>query len=1019
MSKSGKRKISLILGLVAIVSSVLLTAGVFLQDKLPLKPVLGFLSPSALTAGRYAVLSVAALILIEGILFLVCRKKILLSYIFIPYTVAFYYTLLALSHRFFNIEGPAFLMTRLSSTRIGLLGVLCILEIILFLLLLLIVSSINESVMRKRRFKAEVARHNAEKAAAEASAYAPEVPEEKEETPLSAKELKKAAKERQKELKKEQKASSSEAAPVLPTAAKQRAIAEEAEVVTVRSSAPADPNRKIEFPSFAPMPTLESFDEEKKRYRQSENRPPESLVSAAAFQTVKREVTIPEHEPVPEPAFAPKEEKTEEEDAEKELPRRRTFRKGGLLEASLESVAANPAKQSNQPASPRRPIIGFEDTGRKEEVKAEATKPAGDSFAPSTLPKNHPRYKLFEALKDDPRGGLSAVSHQPSKPFAPSREIAPEPAPAVQKAPEPVAPKPVYKVPEPVVQQPVYKAPEPVKTAPVAAPVAPKAEPAFTEAVPSAREMPISRPEPSSPQTVEKRVEIENVTPPEGKGELETVNTVSGIGGLQSNNGGLAALAARAKVHYQAPPTSFLKEYPSQNAEVDEATIQLGQIILQTMADFHIEAESDQITVGPTVTMFEYRLAPGILVSKLNNIQNNLTVNLRGRSIRILTQIPGKQTVGIEVANTNRAVVGFKEMLPGILNSDYKVPMILGKTITGEPICLDVAKTPHLLIAGTTGSGKSVCVNSLLCSILYTKSPKEVRLMLVDPKIVELSIYNGIGHLLTPVINEAKKVVKALDWLVDEMTRRYKVMMPYNVRNIEAYNNKIKNGEFVAEKMPYIVLIMDEFADLMVTVGKEIEDKVGRLCAMSRAVGIHVVMATQRPSTDVITGTIKSNIPTRIAFAVSSGVNSRIILDSQGAEDLLGKGDMLYSNPSALGLSRIQGAFLSDEEVEKIVQFVRSQGEPDYLDPELFEDIIPDEEEDLMDEDGLFDTEEDLYEKAKSICYERKSASASYLQRRMKIGYNKAARFVERMEDEGIVGPAQGSKPREILDYTK
>lgn len=287
---------------------------------------------------------------------------------------------------------------------------------------------------------------------------------------------------------------------------------------------------------------------------------------------------------------------------------------------------------------------------------------------------------------------------------------------------------------------------------------------------------------------------------------------------------------------------------------------------------------------------------------------------------------------------------------------------------------------------------------------------------MVDPKIVELSIYNGIGHLLTPVITEPKKVIKALEWLVDEMTRRYNIMRPYSVRNIVAYNEKIASGAFVAEKLPYIVLIMDEFADLMTTIGKEIEDKVNRLAAMSRAVGIHLVMATQRPSSEVVTGTLKNNIPARIAFAVSSGMNSRIILDAQGAENLLGKGDMLLLDPTKMGLQRIQGAFLSDNEVETIVNYVRSQGEPDYLDPELFEDIEPDEADEISEE-SLGNDEETLYEQAKSICYERKSASASYLQRRMKIGYNKAARFIERMEDEGIVGPAQGSKPREILQY--
>ena len=342
--------------------------------------------------------------------------------------------------------------------------------------------------------------------------------------------------------------------------------------------------------------------------------------------------------------------------------------------------------------------------------------------------------------------------------------------------------------------------------------------------------------------------------------------------------------------------------------------------------------------------------------------------------------------------------------------------MILGRDIQGEPKVLDVSKCPHLLIAGTTGSGKSVCINGLIASILYTKSPKDVRLIMVDPKVVELNVYNGIPHLLTPVITEPKRVLKMLNWLVEEMDRRYNVFSQAGVRNIENFNSRIHEFGYATEKMPYIVLIMDEFADLMTVIGKDIEDYIRRIMAKARAAGIHVVMATQRPSSEVVTGTIKNNIPTRIAFAASSGMNSRIVLDEMGAENLLGKGDMLLSTQSSPGLVRIQGAFLSEDEVDQIVRHVKKQGEPDYLDEAIFEDE-PEPDDSPISEESLEGSDADLYERAKQICFERKGASASYLQRRLSIGYNRAARLVEQMEDEGIVGPANGSKPREILRY--
>jgi S-DNA-T family DNA segregation ATPase FtsK/SpoIIIE len=339
------------------------------------------------------------------------------------------------------------------------------------------------------------------------------------------------------------------------------------------------------------------------------------------------------------------------------------------------------------------------------------------------------------------------------------------------------------------------------------------------------------------------------------------------------------------------------------------------------------------------------------------------------------------------------------------------VPVILGKDIQGEAQVADLVKMPHLLIAGATGSGKSVCVNSLILSILYTRSPREVRLILIDPKIVELKLYNDIPHLLTPVITEPKKAFQALQYCLCEMERRYALLDGMGVRDIKSYNKRISEKHIAAEKIPYIIVIIDEFADLMAITGKEMEAIVARLAAMSRAVGIHLVLATQRPSIDVITGLIKANIPSRIAFMVASKTDSRIIIDQVGAEKLLGKGDMLYSSTEDPFPVRIQGTFVSDSDVENVVEYVKRYGEPEYIDDEIF---VDDEEDESGP--GLFsDGEDPLYEQALDIVVKAGKASASYIQRRLKIGYNRAARIVEEMEERGIVGPANGSKPREII----
>ena len=465
---------------------------------------------------------------------------------------------------------------------------------------------------------------------------------------------------------------------------------------------------------------------------------------------------------------------------------------------------------------------------------------------------------------------------------------------------------------------------------------------------------------------------------------------------------------------YNVPTKGLLSEYPGgEYWLIDNETRRSAEALKETLNEFKIEAEVTGIRKGPVVTMFEILPAPGVKLSKIVALGDNIALRLAASSVRIVAPIPGKHAVGIEVPNKERAIVGFKELIDMDLPAFKKmaVPVVLGKDIAGDAQVLDLAKTPHLLIAGATGSGKSVCVNSLILSILYKRSPQDVRMILIDPKIVELKLYNDIPHLLTPVITEPKKAFQALQYCLCEMERRYALLDGMGVRDIASYNKRIVERKIATEKLPYIVLIVDEFADLMATTGKELESTVARLAAMSRAVGIHLVLATQRPSIDVITGLIKANIPSRIAFMVASKMDSRIIIDQVGAEKLLGKGDMLYASAEVPFPIRIQGTFVSDTEVENVVEFVKQYGEPEYIDDEIF---VEDEDEGF--DPGVFSEGEDpLYDKALEIVMQAGKASASYIQRRLKIGYNRAARLVEDMEARGIVGPANGSKPREVI----
>ncbi len=475
-----------------------------------------------------------------------------------------------------------------------------------------------------------------------------------------------------------------------------------------------------------------------------------------------------------------------------------------------------------------------------------------------------------------------------------------------------------------------------------------------------------------------------------------------------------AAKPVKPAVTYSIPAEGLLETYPdNQYWIIDAETQRAANILKQTLSEFKIEAEVTGIRKGPVITMFEILPAPGVKLNRIVALQDNIALRLAASSVRIVAPIPGKHAVGIEVPNKERAIVGFKELIDNDspLFNKMEIPVVLGKDITGEAKLLDLAATPHLLIAGSTGSGKSVCVNTMILSILYKRSPQQVKMILIDPKIVELKLYNDIPHLLTPVITEPKKAFQALQYCLCEMERRYALLDHMGVRDIKSYNKRIDERHIANEKLPYIVVIIDEFADLMATTGKELESTVSRLAAMSRAVGIHLVLATQRPSVDVITGLIKANIPTRIAFMVAAKMDSRIIIDQVGAEKLLGKGDMLYASAVDPFPVRIQGTYVTENEVENVVEYVKRFGEPEYIDEEIFFE----EEEEEPEQNLFMEGEDPLYEKALDIVLQAGKASASYIQRRLKIGYNRAARLVEEMEDRGIVGPANGSKPRDVI----
>jgi DNA segregation ATPase FtsK/SpoIIIE, S-DNA-T family len=492
---------------------------------------------------------------------------------------------------------------------------------------------------------------------------------------------------------------------------------------------------------------------------------------------------------------------------------------------------------------------------------------------------------------------------------------------------------------------------------------------------------------------------------------------------------------------YKLPPLELLDPADGEQVKIDTETLQANSLILQKkLEDFGVEGEVVAVRPGPVITMYEFKPAPGVKVRRIVMLADDLAMALRAVSVRILAPIPGESVVGIEIPNPRREMVYLREVIESeaYRSTDSKLTLALGKDIGGTPFATDLAKMPHLLVAGATGTGKSVSINAMILSILYKSSPQDVKFIMVDPKMLELTVYEDIPHQLVPVVTDPKKAAAALFWAMDEMDRRYRLMRDKGARNIDNYNKTLEreagskkalidlteaesteepndiggsisaDAPLTHERLPKIVIIIDELADLMLTVGRDIEEYITRLAQKARAAGIHLILATQRPSVDVITGLIKANFPARISFQVTTRVDSRTILDSMGGEKLLGNGDLLFMPPGTARLFRVHGAFVSDQEVRRVMKFIKQQGRPSYR-PEVLE--AKKEVESALPADEEYD---EMYDQAVAIVTETQQASISMIQRRLRVGYNRAARMIEQMERDGVVGPADGAKPREV-----
>jgi len=467
---------------------------------------------------------------------------------------------------------------------------------------------------------------------------------------------------------------------------------------------------------------------------------------------------------------------------------------------------------------------------------------------------------------------------------------------------------------------------------------------------------------------------------------------------------------------FQLPSINFLDEPEFKIGSADDENLRMqSQLLEKKLEDFGVQGRVVEVAPGPVITTFEYEPAPGVKINKIVTLTDDLALAMRAISIRIVAPIPGKAAIGIEVPNTNRQVVRFKEVIASSAfeKSKSKLTLCLGKDIVGNPVVAELDKMPHLLIAGATGTGKSVALNAMICSLLYKSRPDEVKIIMVDPKRIELSSYDGIPHLITPVVTDPKKATNALFWALREMERRYELLSEMGARNIKQYNNKVAKAKKPVDKeapesLPYIVIIIDELADLMILASRDVEVALTRLAQMARAAGVHLILATQRPSVDVLTGIIKANFPTRLTFQVSSRTDSRTIIDTVGAENLLGSGDMLFLPPGTAKLQRIHGAYISEIELSQINAFLRQQAKPDYDEKVTEVSAIEPAESDDDDYD-------ERYDDAVALITKTRQASISMIQRHLRIGYNRAARIIEKMEKEGIVGPSDGAKPREVL----
>jgi S-DNA-T family DNA segregation ATPase FtsK/SpoIIIE len=475
---------------------------------------------------------------------------------------------------------------------------------------------------------------------------------------------------------------------------------------------------------------------------------------------------------------------------------------------------------------------------------------------------------------------------------------------------------------------------------------------------------------------------------------------------------------ARRQGAYTLPPSSLLDPAKGDRKIDERELMDSARQLEEKCREFAVEGQVAQIHPGPVVTTFEFKPEAGVKYSKITSLSDDLCLAMQAESV-LIDRIPGKSTVGIQIPNPNREAISLRELLDseGYQRSTSKLTLALGKTIHGEPYFADLATMPHLLIAGSTGTGKSVGLNSMLTSILYRSTPDDVRMIMIDPKRLELGMYEDIPHLMTPVVVDPKKAANALRWAVREMEERYKTLASEGVRNIEQYNRNIRTalaegGATAAEEMPkplpFIVVVIDELADLMMVASNEVEESICRLAQMARAVGIHLILATQRPSVDVLTGLIKANLPSRISFRVSSKTDSRTILDSNGAEQLLGRGDMLFLPPAASRCIRLHGPYISEQESARLASFLRKQGKP------VFDETITAEEE-KAGPGGIEYEKDDLYDEAARIVVDSGQVSISYLQRKMRIGFSRAARLVDMMEAEGLVSPGAGGKPREVL----